>query len=91
MGIIIFILGLQNQLWMGLKTCGWSCVCAHITQHTRKITSHSSKKSSALWRMIIDDSAPTHERRKLAKTYKYVLPQKRTVAAEVCGETYLKK
>ena len=36
----------------------------------------------------MDDSAQTHERRKLVKTYKTVLPQKRTVAAEVCEETY---
>ena len=28
--------------------------------------------------MMMDDSAPTHERRKLVKTYKIVLPQKQT-------------
>ena len=36
---------------------------------------------------MIDDSAPTHKRRKLFKTYKNVLPQKQIVVAEVCGET----
>ena len=35
-------------------------------------------------------SAPIYERRKLVKTYKNVLPQKRNVVAEVCGETYSK-
>ena len=35
-------------------------------------------------------NAPTHKRRKLVKTYKNVLPQKRIVVAEVCGETYSK-
>ena len=39
----------------------------------------------------MDDSAPTHKRRKLVKTYKNVLPRKRTVVAEVSGETYSKK
>ena len=38
----------------------------------------------------MDDSAPTHKRRKLVKTYKNVLPGKRTVVADVCGETYSK-
>ena len=35
--------------------------------------------------MMMDGNAPTHERRKLVKTYKNVLPRNRTV---VCGETY---
>ena len=35
---------------------------------------------------MMDDSAPTHERRKFVKTYKIVLPQ--TMVAEACGETY---
>ena len=39
---------------------------------------------------MMDDSAPIHERRKLIKTYKNVLPWKRIVAAKVCGETYSK-
>ena len=39
---------------------------------------------------MMDDSAPIHERRKLVKTYKNVLPQKRIVVAKVCGETYSK-
>ena len=37
--------------------------------------------------MMMDDNAPTHERRKLVKTYKNVLSRKRIVVAEVCGET----
>ena len=41
--------------------------------------------------MMIDDNAPTHERRKLIKTYKNVLPRKQTVFAEVCRETYSRK
>ena len=41
--------------------------------------------------MMMDDGAPTHERRKIVKTYKSVLPQKLTVVAEVCGETYFQK
>ena len=45
----------------------------HITLHTRKITSHSSKKSRTLWLEMMDDSASTHKRRKLVKTYKNVL------------------
>ena len=40
--------------------------------------------------MMMDDSVPTHVRRKLVKTYKNELTQKRTVVAEVCGETYFK-
>ena len=40
--------------------------------------------------MMMDDRAPTHERRKLGKTYKNALPRKRIVVAEVCGETYSK-
>ena len=39
---------------------------------------------------MMDDSAPTNQRRKLVKTYKNVLPQNRTVDAIVCGETYSK-
>ena len=39
---------------------------------------------------MMDDSAPIHESRKLVKTYKNVLPQKRIVVAKVCGETYSK-
>ena len=39
---------------------------------------------------MMDDNAPTHERRKLVKTNKNVLPRKRIVVAGVCGETYSK-
>ena len=67
-----------------------SRVSAHITLHTRKIPSHSSKKSRPLWPVTMEDSAPIHERRKLVKTYKNVLPRKRIVVAKVCGETYFK-
>ena len=38
---------------------------------------------------MMDDSA--HKRRKLVKTYKNVISLKRTVFAEVSGETYSKK
>ena len=41
--------------------------------------------------MMMGDSAPTHERRKLVKTYKNVLPRKLTVVAKVSRETYSKK
>ena len=42
--------------------------------------------------MMMNNSAPTHKRRKLVKTYKKnVLPKKRTVVAKVCGENYSKK
>ena len=41
--------------------------------------------------MLIDDSAPTHTRRKLVKTYKNVLLHKRTVGAEVCGDQKIDK
>ena len=58
--------------------------------HTCTIPSCSLKKSRPLWPMMMDENAPTHERRKLVKTYKNVLPLKRIVAAEVCGETYSK-
>ena len=40
--------------------------------------------------MMMDDSAPIHQRRKLLKTFKNVLPRKRTVVAKVCRETYSK-
>ena len=40
--------------------------------------------------MIMDDSAPTYERRILINTYKNVPLQKWIVVVEVCGETYSK-
>ena len=49
------------------------------------------KKSGPLWLVMMDDNAPTHKRRKLLKTYKNVLPRKRTVVAKVSGETNSKK
>ena len=58
-----------------------SRVCAHITLHTRQIPSHSSKKSRPLLPVMMDDSAQIHKRRKLVKTYKYVLARKRIVVA----------
>ena len=39
---------------------------------------------------MMDDSAPTNDRRKLVKMYKNVLPWKQTVVAEECRETYSK-
>ena len=39
---------------------------------------------------MMDDNTPIHERRKLVKTYKNVLPQKWTKVAKVCWETYSK-
>ena len=41
--------------------------------------------------MMMEDSAPIHERRKLVKANKILLPQKLTVVAKVSGETYSKK
>ena len=66
-------------------------VCAQITLHTCKIPSHFSKKSRPLWSVMMDDGAPTHDRRIFIKVYKNVLPRKLTVIAEICGETYSKK
>ena len=40
--------------------------------------------------VMMDDNAPTHERRKLVKTCNYGFPRKLIVVAEVCGETYSK-
>ena len=37
---------------------------------------------------MMDDSAPTHKRWNLVKTYKNVLHQKRTMVAKVSEETY---
>ena len=39
---------------------------------------------------LMDNNAPTHERRKQVKAYKNVLPPKPIVVAEVWGETYSK-
>ena len=61
---------------MGFKTGG------PISVHT----SNSSKKSRYLWTVMMDDNAPTHERRTLVKTYKNVLPRIQIVVAEVCRE-----
>ena len=63
----------------------------HTLHCTQKIPSRSLKKRIPLWPVMIDDSAPTHERRKLVKTYKNAILRKRTVATEVCEETYSKK
>ena len=59
---------------MGLKTGGPVSV---LTLHcTLKILSHSLKKSRPLWAVMMDDSGPTHTRRKLFKTYKKWAPSK---------------
>ena len=47
-------------------------------------------KPISLWSVMMDNNAPTQERRKLVKTYKNALPRKQTVVAEVYGETYSK-
>ena len=40
---------------------------------------------------MMDDSVPTHKRRKLIKTFKNVLTRKQTVVAKVCGKIYSKQ
>ena len=57
------------------------------TLHSIHVTSHLALP---LWPVMMVDSAPTHERRKLVKTYKNVFPGKQTVVVEVCGKTYSK-
>ena len=69
---------------MGLKT--GDPVSVH-TSHCTQVKSHLILLSP----VMMDDKAPTHERRKLVKTSKTVLPQKWIVVAEVCGETNSKK
>ena len=61
--------------------------CTHIKSHLTL----RKKSSWPLWLVMMDDSAPTHKKKKLVKTYKNVLPQKQTVVVEVSGETYSKK
>ena len=43
-----------------------------------------------MWPVMMEDSAPIQERRKFVKTYKSVLPRKRTMVAKVMGVTYSK-
>ena len=74
---------------MGFTTDGPVSVHTLHYTHTQKLISF--KKSRPLWPVIMDDSAPTHKRRKLAKTFKNVPSQKQTVAVGVFGETYSKK
>ena len=57
---------------MGLKTGGPMSV---HTLHCTHGKSHLFKENRPLWLVIMDDSAPTYERRKPVKTYKNVLPQ----------------
>ena len=65
---------------------------AHITMYyILKISFVSIKKKRPPWPMMMDDSASIHKRRKLVKTYKNVLRQKRTLVAEVLEETYSNK
>ena len=53
---------------MGLKTGG------PVSVHTSHCTHVSLfEKSRLLWPVMMNDSAPIHERRKLVKTYKNVL------------------
>ena len=60
------------------------------TSHCTHIKSHPNlgKRVGPLWPVMMDDSAPIHEGRKLVKTYKNVLPRKWIVVGKVCGETY---
>ena len=61
--------------------------CTHVKSHLTKRV-----ESRPLWPVMIGNSPPTHERRKLVKTYrKNVLPRKETVVTEVRGQTYPKK
>ena len=62
------------------------------TSHCTHVKSHLTlrKRVGPMWPVMMDDSAPIHERRKLVKTYKNVLPRKRIVVAKVCRETYSK-
>ena len=46
------------------------------------------KKSRHLWPVMMDDHAPTHERRKRVTTYKKCVLRKQIVVVEVSGETY---
>ena len=55
--------------------------CTHIKSHLTL----RKKSSWPLWLVMMDDSAPTHKKKKLVKTYKNVLPQKRTVVAKEIG------
>ena len=71
---------------MGLKTGGPVSV---NTLHCTHVKSHLTLRKRVMM-VVMDDSAPIHERRKLVKTYKDVLPRKRIVVAKVCGETYFK-
>ena len=43
-------------------------MCTHHTVHT-KIPSCHSKKRRHLWSVMMEDSAPTHERKKHIKTF----------------------
>ena len=72
---------------MGPKTGGPVSVrklhCTHVKFHLTL--------RNRVGPMMMNDSAPTQETRKLVKTYKNVLLLKRTVVLEVCGKTYSKK
>ena len=46
---------------------------------------------SLCWQVMMDDSAPTSERRNLLKPTKNVLPQKQTMTVEKCGGNLFKK
>ena len=67
-------------------------MCTHYTAHTKKSHLTLQKEYTPLWPMMMDDSAHKNTREgNSLKPTKNVLPQKQTVVAEVCGETYLKK
>ena len=61
--------------------------------HTLQFTLYACEiptHSPIQWPVMMVDNAPIHERRKLVKTYKNVLPRKRIVVAKVYGDTYSK-
>ena len=49
------------------------CLCPHHTAHTYNPI---SKKCRTLWPVMMDDTATTHKRKKLIKTYKKSRPSK---------------
>ena len=75
---------------MGLKTGG--NVSVH-TLHCKHMKSDLilPKRVGPCVPVMMDNSAPTHEKGILVKTYKNVLLRKRTMVAKVCRETFSKK
>ena len=66
---------LGKGITVHLSLLGWDKTGGLVSVHTLHCThvkSHLTlqKRVGPLWRVMIDDNAPTHERRKLVKTYK---------------------